>query len=123
MSVQSPPPVDLEEPPPPTERVLTVGLIGVGLVASAFILGLASGAPLRGFDAHWADGPRAVLCAVGLLLAGCAVSMRPSWYGGWLCAAAAGLIGYGGGGPPPAGTDWYIAPPRNWYAAVPNAWD
>jgi len=125
MTVHSPPPspTDLEEPPLPPERVLTVGLIGVGLVVSAFILGLASGAPLRGFDAHWADGPRTLLAALGLFLAGCAVSMRPGWYGGWLCAAAAGLIGYGVGAQPPAGTEWYLSPPRDWYAGVPNAWD
>src|SRR5262249_22254732 len=114
---------DLEEPPLPQERVLTVGLVGVGFVVSAFILGLASGAPLRGFEAHWADGARALLASIGLFLSGCAVSMRPGWYGSWLCAAAAGLIGYGIGLQPPSGTEWYLAPPRDWYAAVPNAWD
>jgi hypothetical protein len=25
--------------------------------------------------------------------------------------------------PPPVGTEWQIAPPRNWYAAMPNSWD
>jgi len=123
MSIHGPPPADLEEPPASQERVLTLGLIGVGLVVSAFILGLVSGAPLRGFEAHWADGLRALLSSIGLFLAGCAVSMRPDWFGGWLCAAAAGLLGYGVGASPPAGTEWYLAPPRDWYAAVPNAWD
>jgi hypothetical protein len=123
MTVHSPPTHDLQEPPPPTLRVLAVGLVGVGLVAVAFVYGLAAGAPRQGFDVHWADGQRALLSCVGLLLTGCAVSMRPGWFGGWLCAAAAGLIGYGLGGPPPAGTEWYLAPPRDWYAGVPNAWD
>ena len=123
MTAHAYPPADLHEPPPPTRRVLTVGLIGVGLVAAALVVGLATGAPLRGFDPHWADGPRALLAALGLLLAGCAVSMRPRWSGGWLCAAAAGIVGYGFGAPPPAGTDWYLVPPRDWYAGVPNAWD
>jgi hypothetical protein len=49
--------------------------------------------------------------------------MRPGWYGGWLCGAAAGLMGYGFGASPPDGTEWYLAPPRNWYAGMPNAWD
>src|SRR5207247_799635 len=107
-----------------TRTVLITGLIGVGLCFAAWIVGLVTGAPLRGFDAHWADGPRALLCAVGLVTAGCAVSMRPSWHGGWLCGAAAGFIGYGIGSPwAPEGTDWSVAPPRNWYAAVPNSWD
>jgi len=123
MTVHTQPPADLHEPPPPTSRVLTVGLIGVGLTVAAFVFGLATGAPLRGFDPHWADGPRALLASIGLLIAGCAVSMRPGWYGGWLCGAAAGLIGYGAGSPPPAGTEWYLVPPRDWFAGVPNAWD
>jgi hypothetical protein len=123
MTVPSPDPHDVHEPPPPTARVLTVGLIGVGLVVVAFVLGLATGAPRRGFDTHPWDGPRALLSAVGLLLAGCAVSMRPGWAGGWLCGAAAGLLGYGFGAPEPVGTGWYEVPPRNWYAAVPNSWD
>jgi hypothetical protein len=103
--------------------VLTVGLTGVGLVVAAFVIGLATSAPLQGYEPHKADGPRALLASLGLLLAGCAVSMRPGWYGGWLCGAAAGLIGYGFGASPPAGTDWYVAPPRDWYAGVPNSWD
>ena len=123
MTVHALPPVDLHEPPPPTSRVLTVGLIGVGLVLAAFAFGLATGAPLRGFDTHWADGPRALVAILGLFVAGCGVSMRPGWYGGWLCAAAAGLIGYGFGASPPDGTEWHLAPPRDWYAGVPNAWD
>jgi hypothetical protein len=119
----SPPSADLEEPPPPTGRVLTVGLVGVGLVLTAFVLGLATNAPRQGFDTHPWDGPRALLSILGLFLAGCAVSMRPGWYGGWLCGAAAGLLGYGLGAPPPYGTEWHVAPPRDWFAAVPNSWD
>lgn len=114
---------DTLEPPPSTNRVLVIGLVGVALVLLAFLIGLVGGAPLRGFDKHWADGPRASLCVLGLLTAGCAVSMHPRWFGGWLCGAAAGLLGYGVGGSPPAGTEWFMAPPRNWYAAVPNSWD
>ena len=123
MTVHTLSPADLHEPPPPTRRVLTVGLVGVGLVIAAFVFGLATGAPLRGFDAHWADGPRAMLAALGLLVAGCAVSMRPGWFGGWLCGAAAGVLGYGFGPPAPDGTEWYLVPPRDWIAGVPNAWD
>jgi hypothetical protein len=114
---------DLHEPPPPTRRVLTVGLVGVGLSLAALLIGLATGAPVRGFDAHPYDGPRALLSVLGLLVAGCAVSMRPGWFGGWLCAAACGLIGYGVGTPIPDGKDWYLVPPRDWYAGLPNAWD
>jgi hypothetical protein len=123
MTVHSPPPADLHEPPPPIPRVLLVGLTGVGLVLTALVFGLVTGAPRQGFEAHWADGPRVVLSCLGLLLAGCAVSMRPRWYGSWLCLAGAGLIGYGGGGSPPAGTEWYVAPPRDWFAGMPNSWD
>jgi hypothetical protein len=119
----NPPPADLEEPPPPTGRVLTVGLVGVGLVLTAFVLGLATNAPRQGFDTHPWEGPRALVSIAGLFLAGCAVSMRPRWYGGWLCAAAAGLLGYGLGAPPPYATEWHVAPPRDWFAAVPNSWD
>jgi len=103
--------------------VLIVGLIGIGLVAVALVYGLVVGAPLQGFDPHRGDGTRALLACIGLLVTGCAVSMRPGWFGGWLCAAAAALIGYGVGMPPPAGTEWYLAPPRNWFAGVPNSWD
>ena len=123
MTVHTPSPADLREPPPPTRRVLLVGLVGVALAVAAVAVGLATGAPLRGFEPHPADGPRALLAALGLLVAGCAVSMRPGWFGGWLCGAAAGLIGYGFGAAPPDGTEWYLSPPRNWYAGVPNAWD
>src|SRR4051794_22411054 len=95
MTVHSPAASDLlEEPPPPTSHVLIVGLVGVGLVLAAVVFGLATGAPRRGFDTHWADGPRALLACLGLLVAGCAVSMRHRWYGGWLCGAAAGFLGY-----------------------------
>jgi hypothetical protein len=123
MTVPSPPSAELHEPPVPTHRVLIVGLVGVGFLTAAFILGLVTGAPRRGFDPHSADGPRALLAAIGLLITGCAVSMRPSWYGGWLCAAVAGLLGYGLGGPKPHGTEWYVSPPRDWFAGVPNSWD
>lgn len=111
------------EPPAPTRRVLITGLVGVGIAFLALLLGLFTSAPLRGFDAHWADGPRALLCVIGLVVAGCAVSLRPGWFGGWLCGSAAALLGYGFGAPAPAGTEWYLAPPRNWYAGVPNSWD
>lgn len=123
MTAHAHPPADLHEPPPPTYRVLTVGLVGVGFVVAALVVGLAVGAPLRGFDAHPADGPRAFLSVLGLFVAGCAVSMRPGWFGGWLCGAAAAFLGYGFGLPAPAGTEWYLAPPRDWFAGVPNAWD
>src|SRR4051794_10870054 len=118
-----PPAADLEEPPPSTGHVLAVGLVGVGLLLVAFVLGLATDAPRRGVDTPPWDGPRALLSGLGLLVAGCAVSMRPGWYGGWLCAAAAGLLGYGLGAPPPYGTEWHLAPPRDWFAGVPNSWD
>jgi hypothetical protein len=123
MAAQDHEPGDLHEPPIATSRVLIVGLAGAGLVFAAFVAGLATGAPKQGFDGHWADGMRAFLCVVGAIVAGCAISMRPGWYGGWLCAAAAGLLGGGFGPPPPAGTEWYLAPPRNWYAGLPNSWD
>lgn len=111
------------EPPAPTKRVLTIGLIGVGISFLAFLTGLLTSAPLRGFEAHWADGPRALLCVAGLFVCGCAVSLRPGWFGGWLCGSAAALLAYGFGAPAPSGTEWYLAPPRNWYAGVPNSWD
>ena len=123
MTVPTPAPADLREPPPPTRQVLTVGLVGVGLSLAALVVGLATGAPWRGFDTHGADGPRALLSVLGLFVAGCAVSMRPGWFGGWLCGAAAGLIGYGAGAPAPDGKEWYLVPPRDWYAGLPNSWD
>jgi hypothetical protein len=100
-----------------------VGLAGVFLVLTALIIGLATSAPMHGFEPHSADGPRAMLCALGLLVTGCAISMRPNWFGGWLCGAAAGLLGYGLGAPRPAGTDWYLARPNDWYSAIPSSWD
>lgn len=117
------PPDDLHEPPPSPRRVLTVGLVGVAIVGVALVVGLATGAPLRGVDGHTADGPRALLAIAGLIVAGAAVSLRPQWFAGWLCYAAAGLLGYGAGAQPPAGTDWFLVPPRAWVAAVPNSWD
>lgn len=125
MKVHHPPPDDLTvEPPAPPRSVLLVGLTGVGLCFLALAIGLVTGAPTRGFESHPADGPRALLALVGLLVAGCAASMRPGWFGGWLCLAGAGLLGYGLGSPwPPAGTEWQLAPPRDWFAGVPNSWD
>jgi hypothetical protein len=123
MTTPLPPGPELEEPPAPTQRVLIIGLCGVALTASAMILGLATGAPRQGFEAHWADGIRALLACAGLFVAGCAVSLRPAWAGGWLCAAACGLLGYGIGPPRPAGTEWYLSAPRDWFAGVPNSWD
>ena len=123
MTTPLPPSPELEEPPAPTQRVLIVGLCGVALTASAMIMGLATGAPRQGFEAHWADGIRALLACAGLFVAGCAVSMRPGWPGGWLCAAGCGLLGYGIGPPRPAGTEWYLSAPRDWFAGVPNSWD
>ena len=124
MTVHSPAAVDnSEEPPPPESRVLVVGLIGVGLVFAALVFGLVTEAPRRGFDIHWADGPRALLACLGLLVVGCAVSMRPKWFGGWLCGAVAGLLGYGLGMPRPAGTEWHLVGPRDWFAGVANSWD
>lgn len=116
-------PLELDEPPPPVRRVVLVGGIGVGLVLAALLLGLATGAPKRGFDVHPWDGPRALLCVVGIIVTGCAVSMRPGHYAGWLLGSAAGLVGYGVGGQPPAGTEWHLRPARDWIAGVPNAWD
>jgi hypothetical protein len=111
------------EPPVPTSRVLALGLVGVGISFLAFLMGILTSAPLRGFEAHWADGPRVLVSVFGLLVCGCAVSLRPGWYGGWLCGSAAALIAYGFGAAAPSGTEWYLAPPRNWYAGVPNSWD
>ena len=115
--------IDLDEPPLPSRTIWIVGLIGVGLSVAAWAAGYASGAPRQGFESHSADGPRALLAILGLLVAGCAISMRPGWHGGWLCGAASGLIGYGFGGLKPAGTEWYLAPARDWYAGLPNSWD
>jgi len=123
MATESEQPVDLEEPPISARTIWIVGLIGVGLSVAAWAAGLASGAPRQGFDSHYADGPRALLAILGLLVAGCSISMRPGWYGGWLCGAISAVIGYGFGGAKPAGTEWYMAPPRNWYAGLPNSWD
>src|SRR5205823_775357 len=92
------------EPPAPTKRVLTIGLSGLGISFLAFLMGLVTSAPLRGFETHWADGPRALLCVVGLIVCGCAVSLRPGWFGGWLCGSAAALFAYGFGAPAPSGT-------------------
>lgn len=117
------PPPDLREPPPSTRRVLITGLVGVALAAIALVIGLVSGAPTASIDRHGADGPRAVLTIVGLIVAGSAVSLRPSWFGGWLCYAAVGLLGYGFGSAPKEGTEWFLIPERTWIAALPNSWD
>lgn len=123
MTIHTPLAADLQEPAAPTRTVLTIGLVGIGLTAIAFIMGVVTDAPRRGFEHHNWDELRALFAVAGLIVAGCAVSMRPGWFGGWLCAAAAALIGYGVGGQPPAGTEWYLAPPRDWFAGVPNSWD
>ena len=119
----NPTPDDLDEPPPPESRVWKVGLVGIGLAFAALVLGLAGGAPRRGFEAHDLDGPRMLLCAAAMVVAGSAAALRPLWYGGWACLVAVGLTCHGVGRPAPAGQEWFTVPERDWYAAVPNSWD
>jgi len=124
MTIPEPPPdAELEEPAASPLRVVIIGSCGVALTMSALAIGLATGAPRQGFEVHWADGIRALLACAGLFIAGCAVSMRPGWFGSCVCGAACGLLGYGIGPPRPLGTEWYLSAPRDWYAGVPNSWD
>ena len=74
MKVANPANDELHEPPTPTRKVVIVGLIGVGLCLIAWIMGLVTSAPLRGFDTHRADGARAFLSVLGLVVAGCSVA-------------------------------------------------
>ncbi len=123
MTAHDSPPDDLCEPPASTTRVLTIGSLGVGFVALALVTGLVTGAPLKGVEPHSADTIRALLSVIGLVVAGSAVSLRPKWFVGWLLYSAAGFLGYGAGTAPPEGTEWFLVPPRNWVAGVPNSWD
>lgn len=114
---------DLREPPPPHSRVYLVCGIGLALLFVAFLAGLVGGAPRRGYEPHSLDVVRMLLCVVGMVLIGSGVSLRPAFFGGWVFFALGGIFGYGFGAPPPQGTEWQLAPPRDWLAAVPNAWD
>jgi len=117
-------PPEVHEPPATVRRVLTVGLIGVGLTVSAFVLGFIFRVPTRGFDPHGSDGVRVILAGIGMVFAGSAASMRPRDWLSWLPLGAAGLLCYGVGSQPPAELSWMaLKPQRSWYAAVPNAWD
>ncbi|WP_020468850.1 magnesium transporter [Zavarzinella formosa] len=117
-------PPETQEPPCSLQRVLVTGGIGVVFTITAFVLGIASGAPSRTFDPHWMDGPRVILAAIGVVLAGSAVSMRPRDWLSWLPLGVAGLLCYGVGTQPPEEIKWMVLKPiRTWYGAVPNSWD
>ncbi len=116
-------PPELHEPPVSTNRVMTIGLIGFSAAVLSLGLGLMTGAPLQPGLEHSLDGIRALIAVAGLIVAGSAASLRPGWFGGWLCVAGTGFVGYGFGTPPVAGTEWYLLPVRSWVAAVPNSWD
>ena len=117
-------PPETSEPPGPRSRTLVIGSVGVALTLTAFVFGVATGAPSRNFDVHWADGPRVIISVLGVLLAGCAVSMRPKDWLSWMPLAAAGLLCYGVGTQPPDEIKWMVLKEiRSWYGAVPNSWD
>ena len=117
-------PPETLEPPASLNRVLATGGVGVTLTVVAFVVGLVAGAPSRTFDPHWADGPRVILAALGMILAGSAASLRPRDWLSWLPLGAAGLLCYGIGTQPPEDIRWMVLKPiRSWHAAVPNSWD
>ncbi len=117
-------PPEVNEPPSPRPRVLTVGLVGVGFTLLGLMMGLALGAPAKGFDPHWSDGPRLLVAGLGMILAGSAASMRPRDWLSWLPLGVCGVLCYGAGTHPPEHMSWMILKPiRSWYAAVPNSWD
>lgn len=78
-------------PPPESGTVYRIGLVGLGFCASAAIIGLAA-------DLAGSGGPgavstiRLVLVGVGVLVAGAAVTMRPTLWPVWLIAAGATLL-------------------------------
>jgi hypothetical protein len=114
---------DPQEPPVSPRKVWTVGLVGITFTFVSLVIGLVGGAPTRGYEPHSLDLIRVALCAIGMVTAGAAVSLRAGWYGGWICLAVAGSLCYGFGAPIPAEYVWFPVPPRDWYAALPNSWD
>src|SRR5262245_39705112 len=82
-----PAPVELVPPPDP-KAVLRVGLIGLGLSAVAAVLGAVTPD----------DGPavlntiRLLPVAVGAVVAGSAISMRPGMWQAWAVAAGTALL-------------------------------
>ncbi|HVK16703.1 MAG TPA: hypothetical protein VM533_07115 [Fimbriiglobus sp.] len=92
-------------PPPDPRSVLRVGAAGFGLTAAAALVGIATAAGWGDTPAVWDGVPashdaipwplhtlRLLLCGVGALLAGAAISMRPSLWKAWLLAAGTGLL-------------------------------
>lgn len=117
-------PPETSEPPGSRFKMLVTGGAGVVLTLAAFVIGRATAAPTATFDYHWADGPRVLLATLGMILAGCAVTVRHRDWLAWMPMALAGLISYGIGTQPPAEISWMVLKPiRNWYSAMPNSWD
>jgi hypothetical protein len=74
------------------QRVRRIGLTGLGIVLAAAAFGLAM--DWSGSEHHdWANRVRNSLTPLGILIAGCAVSMRPRLPSAWLIGAAACLAG------------------------------
>lgn len=85
----SPPPPESVEliPPPPARTVLRVIGVGGGLCAMAAVIGLADGGGPSALSTL-----RVVLCAVGVLTAGCGLTLRPSDWRGYVLAGVAGWL-------------------------------
>ncbi len=90
------PPTSPEEAVPPIApaSVRTTGLVGVGLMAVAAILGLAASA--AGEVPAALNTARLFLVLIGAITAGAAISMRPDLWWAWGMAAGAALLGVGG---------------------------
>jgi hypothetical protein len=74
------------------QRVRRIGLTGLGIVLAAAAFGLAM--DWTGSEHHdWANRIRNSLTPLGILIAGCAVSMRPRLPFAWVIGAAACLAG------------------------------
>jgi hypothetical protein len=78
--------------------VITTGVIAIGLAATAAIFGaiFRTGDSAPGWVNTYLAPARVILSVLGMVLAGCAVSMRPRWAGSWALGAAGCLLaGFG----------------------------
>ena len=83
---------DTSPPQAELRTVMRIGLTGLSITAVAGLMGLAIDYTFHEAP-DWASRVRNALTPLGILVAGCAISMRPLLPQPWLIGAAAGAVG------------------------------